>query len=192
LKVLIGPASNYEWPNGDIIAWQNQLPEIDANIAPRFLSVLRNWAESKGYTIKREALPTGSADRELYEVDAADSPLVAHDMQTLTDAVNAIDINADSLSDRASWIALMHGIKGASGGNQDFYLTTVEPWLLQQPDNAAHGPEWCQTVWNGIHHSSLGADYVYAVARAHGWSGYEEMARSVFDASGSRAGGRAG
>jgi phage/plasmid-associated DNA primase len=172
---------DYEWPNGDLPSWGENLPELDGDKAFMFMRHLREWVESKeGYTIHREALPTFSEDREAYEIGAADSPLVARDLATLADAVNAIDINNPRLSDYSSWIALMYGIKGAANGDQDFYLTTVDPWLLQHPGNAERGPEWCQELWNAIKTSSLGADMVFAWARSFGWNDGGEFARSVF------------
>jgi phage/plasmid-associated DNA primase len=173
---------DYEWLFGDIVTWQQimPLPDLDGNKAFALINRLKEWVEAKGYTIKKGTLPTFNADREEFEVNDPDSPLVAPDLMRLGEALQAIDINCERLADYDSWIGFMHALKGACGGDQAFYGAFVERWMLQHPGNEAQGPEWCQTKWNSIERSSLGAEVVFQMARSQGWNDGGEFARNIF------------
>lgn len=87
------------------------------------------------------------------------------DLEELAQAVNKIP--CEDL-DYSEWIGLLHAIKAACNGDFDFFIDVVIPWSLRYPQNTA---EVVERKWDSINESSIGASYVFGIARQHGFRG---------------------
>jgi putative DNA primase/helicase len=93
-----------------------------------------------------------------------DEKLRAPDLFKLAEAINVIP--CEDL-DYHEWMGLMHAIKAACGGDQEFFTDVVVPWCERYQPNT---PEVIEAKWESIHDATVGAEYVYQVARRHGFN----------------------
>jgi hypothetical protein len=112
-------------------------------------------------------------------------------MEFLARCVRAIDINDEQLADYDAWIVLLVAIKTACGGDRDFFLNVVRPWLEGNAENGERGVEEMEAKWNSFRDSSLGAEFVYRCAAKFGFTEgvhaiTEEMFRDARSAADSR------
>ncbi len=170
--VIEGPHAKgkmHYWLDGKgLVDSYSELVDIAAAEAWRCVTAIRTWAEERGFTIVRPPLPIRK-DRGPSIKIGKESPLLSSSMDLLARCVRAIDINDDRLADYDAWIKLLVAIKAACGGDQDFFLNTVWPWLADNGENADLGIEEMEAKWDSFSDSSLGADYVYDIASAFGF-----------------------
>ena len=148
------------------------------------MKALKQWIDSDPDLERvKLQLPTARDNAAAVSITALMSPhRVSGDdgMDLLKRAVEAIDINSDQLSDYQTWINLLRAIKAASGGDDVFFAETVLPWLEGNANNAKNGVEWLEERWKSFSDSQLGADYVFAVAAAFGFTEGGNLALDVF------------
>ncbi len=94
-----------------------------------------------------------------------DESLMTADLGELARALNAIP---DEELDYDAWVNVLRAAKAASGGDEFFYAEVVVPWSARKPDNTE---EMTRGRWNSFSDSVLGADWLYGVAREHGFVG---------------------
>jgi hypothetical protein len=174
---------HYEWPYGDLLDWQDELPEISGADMSRAFQRVREWVTSQpGYTlVESQVADFERPNCDNFEIGSPFSPLVTPKIDTLAEAVRAIDLNSDRFVDAAAWIPLVIAIKAASNGDQKFFDEVFCPWLVQRLENRAHGREWAQTLWNVIRYATVGADFVYAWAASFGWDAGTEQEGRILD-----------
>jgi hypothetical protein len=117
-----------------------ELVDISAHEASCFLAAIREWAQKQGFTLAKLALPTMSNRGPSIKI-GEESAHLASNMEVLAQCVRAIDINDDRLADYDSWIKLLVAIKAVCGGEHDFFLNVVWPWLEGNAENASRGIE---------------------------------------------------
>jgi AAA domain len=167
-----------------------ELVDIAAEEASKFLTAVREWTEEQGFASVKLTLPTVSDRATAVKIEDATSEHRATDMELLARCVRAIDINDEQLADYDAWIALLVAIKAAAGGDRDFFLNVVWPWLEGNAQNA-YGIEEMEAKWNSFRDSRLGAEFVYRCAATFGFTEgvhaiTEEMFRDAQSAADSR------
>ena len=185
-SVVEGPHKSgamHVWPRGDLIEWENKLPLVDGDTAWAFTNrIIEILRDEFGIELKKSALPQGGHDTsDSIEIGnpVIRSPLAAPDelLPLLPDAVRAIDINHDRFVPYERFIGLLHATKAACDGNHQFFIDVMLPKLLEHPDNAARGADWCEEKWNGIKRSIVGYDTVFDMAAGFGYMAGAEAIR---------------
>lgn len=175
------------WSLVDVVSIPGMLPTVTNDTVEAFFRELTARAEAAGYTVVKAAPGhmTDSDRAAAVSIDNLTSPHLVKidDLPMLADAVRAIDINHPMLADYDAWCALLRAIKAACGGDQTFFLETVFPWLMQNPENAAqaHPEHWAQEKWNSFADSQLGKTYVFGIAAEFGFTdGQNAIAQEMF------------
>jgi RecA-family ATPase len=140
--------------------WESLSPEKWVAILAEKDAVLGNTA-AKWLQMERRQSSSGT-HREPKNI-GDDPSLVASDLNALASALNAIPCEE---LDYDRWIAMLHATKAGCDDDPVFFEEVVQPWCARYSDNT---PEMVSYKWESITTSTIGAGYVFAVARGHGW-----------------------
>jgi hypothetical protein len=140
------------------------LPEITTQQWHEHAALIEEYLRKMGATIITKYSGGSLTAKRL---DIGHETHLAKDFEKLTKALNAIP--CDSLS-YDEWMAILHAIKAACGDDHEFFVDVVLPWALRYQENT---PEVVQAKWLSITTSTIGADYIYAKAREHGFNEVE-------------------
>ena len=155
---------------------------VTVETARELIAFMRDQVLRRGGTIVTEKAGGKRAGHdEQYEITSPLSPHRAKDLNLLKRAIEAIDINHESLTTYDAWLPLYLAICAACGKNEEFYHDVVLPWLVGLADNT---PEKMWDKWQSFKYSTLGARYVYGVAALFGFTeGTDEEAVDLCAAS---------
>jgi len=168
------------WKAGDVGNYdgaEHEAAMLDGNKVEAALRELEELATVCGYERVKLSPFTARQQRDDFAIDDVLSPNFTADRPLLEKAVGAIDLDHDQF-DYDRFITLLRAIKAACGGEQDFLETVVWPWVCTQQVARGEGPrtqdqpggglEWLQDKWESFHDSSIGADWIFALARSFG------------------------
>lgn len=162
--------SSYSWRDGrDLLVYGGLTPIVSDDIRS-FLGAVEMAVIGAGGEVEvksGKSLSLGPAGVRLTLPHPSHG---AKDLLTLHEALHAIPVAA---LDYDEWVALTAAYKAACGGSEAFFEDSYLPWALGY---AGNDEEICRKKWESITDSAVGADYVYRVARGHGWVGTDEFA----------------
>ncbi len=152
----------YVWDDGLTlpVITRARLPEVTTAQWQQHAKDLEARLLALGATI----VSTQSGGSDGKRLNIGDESLLATDLAELAKATNAIpceDLNYDA------WMGAMHGLKAASGGDEEFFQDVVLPWCLRYPQNT---PEIVRAKWDSISSSTVGDEYIYSLAAEHGFA----------------------
>lgn len=151
----IGPHSSYQ-----------DLPKVTEADTARAVEALTNRLDSYGLILVSDTQAGGDSGTA---IAVTDPRLLASNLERLRDAMLAIP---NDRLDRGEWVADLHFIKGACGGDEVFYESVVAPWCLRWKEAPAEAVlAEARRVWDSIKDVKWGADRLEAEARRYGYKG---------------------
>ncbi|MGE4257249.1 MAG: primase-helicase family protein [Xanthobacteraceae bacterium] len=110
-----------------------------------------------------------------------DRRLRASHPELVIEAIRTRPNTAENNPTRADFVKWMIAIKAALGPKRENFYGQVLEWALDYPDNDG---KFVRQVWDSIKDAELGADWLFAQTRAHGFSGdaQDEFADPPYDA----------
>jgi len=162
---------SYEWTRGDLceLGFAGLIPvtkeQIDA-----FLAGVTQIMAGAGFKIEKSGAgnSTGGGNNTRGDGKAIGDPSLMGDPELVESALAALG-NGDDV-DYGEWMTRVHAVKAALGGDEEHY-SIYEEWCLLYPQN---DPEIARAKWDSIHESTVGADYLYEMARLAGWPRWAE------------------
>jgi len=160
----------YEWLGGtDPLRWlrtEDSLPITTAKRWMEWITASADWIESEGGIITFAKSSSATEAGEGKKID--DEGLRAWDREKLISALRAIPC-VDL--DYAEWEKVMRAAKAACGGDEAFYAEVLLDWAMGYTANTY---EAIRAKWDSHTESTIGALWLYAKAREHGWEGTPE------------------
>jgi hypothetical protein len=157
----------YVWRGGHdpITAGRDKIPEITAEQWAQFQEKARALLEMMGYKIVSASLLSGGGSRKPIPHDAH----LADDKAELVKALAFFPNDKDGEQDHGSCVQIIAAFKAGVGGDPE-YEAAARDWYLRFSGNDADG---FNVIWNSITDSTIGADWLYANAREHGYGGVD-------------------
>lgn len=161
--------SSYLWRDGrDLLTPGLTVSPVNAGQLKEFLAAVATLVrDRKGEIISR--IDVGAAGKGGKRLPIGDPLLIARDLLTLHDALQAIPVTE---LDYDEWVAITAAYKAACASSEPFFHDSYLPWALGYGGN---DEEVCRAKWDSIQDAALGADWIYRVARKAGWAGAEEF-----------------
>jgi hypothetical protein len=156
---------NYYWANGrdPITVGRKGIPEITVEQWSRFIDKTAALLEAMGYTVISNSLSSGSGSRYPIPYDRH----LADDQDELKRALTFFPNDEHGEQDHGSCVQIIAAFKAGMGGDGE---DEARAWYLRFSGNDDAGFDG---IWKSITDSKLGADWLYANAREHGYGGVD-------------------
>jgi hypothetical protein len=160
----------YEWKGGQgPLQWgRENLTAIDIDAVNEFLIAVREALIERGYELARPAADapgSGSSSGERYPI-GPEHPGRAPSLNLLAEWLTHCPCDTPQFSSRDDWVTTLHAIKAACAGEDAFYDEHVWPWCEAYLSNEQ---EYVRNVWESIHSSGVGWQYLCDLAVEFGW-----------------------
>jgi hypothetical protein len=180
--VIIGvhpSGKHYVWRDGvDILKWGvDNLTEIEARHVEAFFAELCELIERTGGKIVTVGAAAAGPIRRRLSIE--DVSLHAPNAELVLEALVFLKNTADNFPTHDDFVRILAAIKAALGPQREEYYAQVLEWALGYVGNTE---DYVRKVWDSIRDSSLGAEYLFQMARGFGFHGDAQTAAFPDDA----------
>lgn len=176
---LLGAGQQYvisgQHPSGVLYNWMegrelvqvgvDGLTSHDTGAFVRFMDTLRQEIEARGWVVKstpRAKLVNGAVE---FTVEAMEPVIEA---ELVLAALNAIPNTAEVLPGREDFIPVLASFKAALGRTAEDHREAFYEWAMKY----GYAEDWwIDNIWNSTHTVRVAPEYLFQVARKHGFIG---------------------
>lgn len=156
---------SYFWVCGQdpITFGRDKIPTVTVEQWDRFIATTASIVEMMGYTVVSKSLLTGGGDSKPIPYEAH----LADDQNELKRALTFFPNDEHLEQDHGSCVQIVAAYKAGMGGDGE---DEAREWYLRYSGNNDAGFD---VIWKSIAGSKIGADWLYANAREHGYGGVD-------------------